>query len=286
MLAAIAFASSAAYAHASPGPKKVWESTKASTPECVFFDKKGGALYVTNGNSDPMAKDGDGYISKFSLAGELIAEKWATGLDSPKGMDIANGHLFVGDVDSIVEIDLKDGSVVAKHAAEGAKLLNDVAADSNGAVYVSDTAGNQIFRLADGKVESWLKTDTIAGPNGLIVDGLNLIVNSWGVLTGDGWKTSELGQLYSVSLADKSFSALGQGKPVGNLDGLQPLGGGEYLLGDFMAGKVFKFSADGTVKDVLTLETGSADFDYDPETKTVFTPNMMKNTVGAYTIKP
>jgi len=200
-------------------------------------------------------------------------------------MDIANGHMFVGDVDTLVEIDLKDGSIVAKHAAPDAKLLNDVAADSGGAVYVSDTMGNQIFRLSGGKIESWLKTDEIAGPNGLLVEGGNLIVNSWGVLSGNGWETSVKGSVYSVSLADKAIKPL-SGKPVGNLDAMQPLGDGAFLLGDFWVGKILKFAADGSVSEVAALEQGTADFDYDPATKTVFVPNMMKGSVTAYKIAP
>lgn len=282
LVAAVSLACTISTAQAA-GPEKVWEWTKGYGPECVFFDSKEGVLYVTHGNNDAMKKDGDGYISKHSLDGKVIAEKWATGLDAPKGMDISNGHLFVGDVDALVEINLKDGSIVAKHAAPGAKLLNDVAADDKGTVYVSDTMGNQIYRLADGKIESWLQGDTIAGPNGLLVEGDYLIVNSWGVLTGNGWETSVKGNVYTVSLADKSIKALSD-KPVGNLDAMQPLGAGAYLLGDFWVGKILKFAADGTVSEVAALEQGTADFDYDASTKTVFVPNMMKGTVTAYKI--
>lgn len=282
-LAAVAVLSvcgAANVAHAA-GPEKVWEWAKAYGPECVLVDKSAGVLYVTHGNNDAMKKDGDGYISKHSLDGKVIAEKWSTGLSAPKGMASHDGRLFVADVDELVEIDLKDGSVIAKHAAPGAKLLNDVAADSNGAVYVSDTMGNQIFRLTDGKMESWLQGDEIAGPNGLLVEGDNLIVNSWGVLSGNGWETSVKGNVYSVSLADKSIKALSD-KPVGNLDAMQPLGDGNYLLGDFWVGKILKFSADGSVSEVAALEQGTADFGYDDSTKTVFVPNMMKGTVTAY----
>ncbi len=284
-LAAISFGGAVDAARAA-SPEKAWESSKAYGPECVFVDAKAGVFYVTNGNNDATKKDGDGYVSKHSLAdGKVIAEKWTTGLSAPKGMDAANGRLFVADVDELVEINLEDGSVVAKHAAPGAKLINDVAIDSKGAVYTSDTMGNTIYRLADGKFEAWLKDDTLAGPNGLLVEGDNLIVNTWGVLSGDGWKTSTPGQLYSVSLADKSITALGKGKPFGNLDALQPLGDGSYLVGDFWVGKVFKFAADGTITEVMSLAQGTADFGYDPATKMVYIPNMMANTITAYKLQ-
>ena len=261
--------------------EKIWES-KAYGPECVLVDAEAGVFYVSNGNNDATKKDGDGYISKHSMDGKVIAEKWTAGLSAPKGMAISNGRLFVADVDELVEIDLKDGSTVAKHKPSGAKLINDVAADSKGAVYTSDTMTNTIFRYADGKVEAWLKDDTLAGPNGLAVEGDDLIVNTWGEFSGEGWATKTLGRLYSVSLADKSITPLGGGKPIGNLDALQPLGKGNYLLGDWMVGKVLKFAADGTVSEVMSLTQGAADFGYDAATKTIVVPNMMAGTITAY----
>ncbi len=262
-------------------PEKLWEWTKGYGPESVIVDAKAGVFYVSNGNNDAMKKDGDGYISKHSLDGKVIAEKWASGLSAPKGMAFVNGHLFVADVDELVEIDLKDGGVVAKHSAPGAKLLNDVAADSTGTVYVSDIAGQAIYRLADGKFEKWMESGPMAGPNGLLVEGDNLIVNTWGELSGEGWATKTPGNVYSVSLADKSIKPLSD-KPVGNLDAMQALGGGAYLLGDFWVGKILKFSADGTVSEVMVLEQGTADFGYDASTRTLVVPNMMKGTVTAY----
>jgi hypothetical protein len=281
ILAAVALSGAVNTAMAG-SPEKVWEWSKAYGPECVLVDAKAGVLYVSNGNNDATKKDGDGYISKHSLDGKVIAEKWATGLSAPKGMGFANGHLFVADVDELVEIDLKDGSVVGRHSPPGVKLINDVAVDSKGAIYTSDTMGNTIFRYADGKFEAWVKDDTLAGPNGLIVEGGNLIVNTWGVLTGEDWATKTPGGLYSLSLADKSITPLGGGKPVGNLDALQPLGDGNYLLGDFMAGKVLKFAADGKVSEVMSLAQGTADFGYDASSKTIYVPNMMAGTVTAF----
>ena len=281
IVAAVALSGAAAPAMAG-SPEKLWEWSKAYGPESVIVDAKAGVFYVSNGNNDAMKKDGDGYISKHSLDGKVIAEKWATGMSAPKGMALVDDHLFVTDVDELVEIDLKDGSVVAKHAAAGAKLLNDVAADSKGVVYVSDIAGQAIYKFADGKIESWMKSGPMAGPNGLVVEGDNLIVTTWGVLSGEGWATKTPGGVYSVSLSDKSITQLAGGKPVGNLDALQPLGEGNYLLGDFWVGKILKLSADGTVSEVMALEQGTADFGYDASTKTLVVPNMMKGTVTAY----
>ncbi|MGL4395602.1 MAG: SMP-30/gluconolactonase/LRE family protein [Hyphomicrobium sp.] len=266
-------------------PEKLWEVSDLKGPECALPDTKAGVIYVSNVNGDPTGKDGNGFISKISIDGKSVDNGWSTGLNAPKGLAVSNGHLFVGDVDELVEINLADGKIVAKHAAPGAKLLNDVAVDAKGAVYVSDTMGGSIYRFADGKIEEWLKHEKLQGPNGLLVEGDNLIVNTWGVFSGEGWNTKTPGQVYAVSLADKSFKDVGDGKPFANLDGMQPLGGGAYLLTDWMSGKVLKLHADGKVDTLLELGQGSADIGYDAATKTLFIPQMMKGQLYAYKVE-
>lgn len=262
---------------------QLWEVSGLMGPECALPDSASGSVYVSNVNGEPNGKDGNGFISKISLDGKTVNNDWVKGLNAPKGLAISNGHLFTADIDELVEIDLKDGKVVAKHAVPGAKLLNDAAADGKGNVYTSDTMGNAIYRLSGGKVEEWLKGDQIAGANGLLVEGDNLIVNTWGVLSGKGWETTTAGHMLSISLADKSIKDLAGGNPVGNLDGLQPLGSGNYLLTDWMAGKVLKFSG-GKAEMLFELGQGNADLGYDAASKTAFIPQMMTGKLHAYKI--
>lgn len=263
-------------------PQKLWEVATPGGPESALPDTKAGIIYVTVGNEDPSKKDGNGAVATFSLDGKLINAKWVEGLNAPKGMVISNGRLFIGDVDELVEVDLKDGKVLAKHPTPGGKLGNDTAADAEGNVYVSDTLTNTIYKLSGGKLEVWVKDDRLAGPNGTHVEGDNLIVNTWGVLTGEGFNTSVAGHVLSISLKDKTIKDLGDGKPLGNLDGLWPLGGGAYLNTDFMAGKLFKLNADGSVEDLLALTKTTADIGYDPASKIVYIPNMGGNILAAY----
>lgn len=285
-----AFEHAAPSAHAVGGPKpgeevapvKLWEAQGLAGPECALPDVKAGIIYVSNVNGDPMGKDAKGYIAKVSMDGSKV-EKWVDGLKAPKGLAISNGHLFAGDVDELVEIDIASGKIIAKHKAEKAGLLNDVAADSKGNVYVSDTGGGGVYKLSGGKIEKWADAPELAGANGLVIEGDNLIVNTWGVLTGKGFETSSLGRMLSISLADgKKVTALDGGKLIGNLDGLASLGGGNYLISDWMAGKVLKFAADGKVTTVLDLGQGTADFGYDADTKIAYIPQMMKGTLFAY----
>lgn len=253
-------------------PQKLWEVAGLEAPECAELDAKTGTLYVSN----------KGFISKISTDGKNVELKWATGLNRPQGIALLNGHVFTADGDEIAEIDMKDGKVLAKHKAPGAKMLNDVAADAQGNVYAADTMAGGVYKLSGGKVEKWLDDKIFAGANGLFVEGDQILVNSWGVLTGKGFETSSDGRMLSVSLADKTVKELDGGKPVGHLDGLKGLGNGEYLITDWMLGKVFKFGADGKTTALIDAGQGSADFAFDPATKTVFLPMMLKNGLAAY----
>ncbi|MGQ0671557.1 MAG: SMP-30/gluconolactonase/LRE family protein [Hyphomicrobium sp.] len=273
----------ASAAHAAE-PARLWQLGGFENPESALPDLTSGTIYVSNVAGDPTAKDGNGYISKATIDGKLTAAKWVTGLDAPKGMALVGGVLFVADIDQLIEIDTKAGKIAARHPASGAKFLNDVAADAQGRVYVSDMATNTIWRLADGKFESWLQSDSLKNPNGLLVEGDTLIVAAWGKMT-DGFATKVPGNLLAVSLADKSIKDLGDGAAVGNLDGIEPLGNGTYVVSDWMSGKVFKIAASGKAEQILALTPGAADLGYSPGDKTMFLPMMKDNTLDAYRIE-
>lgn len=261
-------------------PAELWQATGLAGPECALPDAAAGVIYVSNVNGDPMGKDAKGYLAKVSMDGKKV-EKWVDGLKAPKGLAIAGGKLYTADPNELVEIDIASGKVLARHAAEKSGLLNDVAADAAGNIYVSDTGAGGIWRLSGGKMEKWLDDKVLAGANGLVAEGDNLIVNTWGVLTGNGFETSSPGRIVSVSLKDKKITELDGGKPVGNLDGFASLGGGNYIVSDWMAGKIFKFSTGGKTEPIIDLGQGNADLGYDPASKIMYVPQMMKGTLHA-----
>lgn len=265
------------------GPVKLWELSGFENPESVLPSADGKVLYVSNVAGAPDQKDGKGFISKISPDGKMVSLKWIEGLNAPKGMAETGGKLYVANIDELVEVDVKDGKIIASHAAAGAKFLNDVVADAQGRVYVSDMVTNRIWRLESGKLDVFIEGPALKNPNGLHLAGDNLIVAAWGVMT-DGFATKVPGNLLTVSLADKSIKDLGDGTPIGNLDGLEPLGGGDYLVSDWMAGKVFRIASSGKAEVLLSLSPGTADLGFDPKSRTMFLPMMKDNKVIAYTI--
>ena len=280
-VAALALAVTLAACGDSHTPTKLWETTGFQTPESAIVDTASNVIYVSNIAGGPADRDGNGYISKLSPDGKVTVEKWVTGLDSPKGLGLHGGKLFVADLDKLVEIDVASGNIVTKHEAAGAKILNDVAIDGEGNVYTSDWPGNAIWRLSGGTFEKWLESDKLANPNGLLIDGDKLIVAAWGAMEAD-FSTKTPGNLLAVNLADKSISNLGNGKPVGNLDGLERFDADSFIVTDWVAGKVFQITRAGDAKELLVLGQGSADLTYNPTTRTAIIPLMVDGKVVAY----
>lgn len=279
---ALSLASAACGDTAPAVPPALWETKGFEAPESMLPDTAARVIYVSNINGNPPDKDGNGYISKVGFDGKVIASKWATGMDAPKGLALAQGKLYAADIDKLAEIDPATGTIINKYEAPGAGFLNDVAADAAGNVYVADTATNTIWRLTGGKLEAWLKSDALDHPNGLLVEGDKLVVASWGPMKDPA---TIAGRLLEVSLADKSVNPIGSGKPVGHLDGIEPLTATSYIVTDWVAGKVFEIAKSGEARVLMTLTQGSADLGFDPATKTAYIPRMKDGIVAAYKIE-
>ena len=88
-------------------------------PESVGCDADGKALYVSEFGSElkPTEKDGQGRISKVSLDGKVLEERFlpAAGqtLNKPKGIWVAGSRLWVTDIDSLWVFDTGTGRAAA-----------------------------------------------------------------------------------------------------------------------------------------------------------------------------
>jgi sugar lactone lactonase YvrE len=266
---------------AEAAPKLLWETKGLAQPESVVVDPATGAIYVSNIVGAVMQKDGNGFIAKLSGDGKVLTRQWVKGLDAPTGLALHDRTLYVADVDQLVEINAASGEIIKRCPANGATFLNDVAVDADGTVYVSDTPTNTIWRLKDGSFEPWLVNDKLNGPNGLLVQGDTLIVASLGRIPSVGQK-QELAGLSQISLKDQSVSPIGNGQPIGNLDGLELLQPGVYLVTDWAAGALYRVDAKGKAERLIDLNQGSADLTYLPDKKIVLIPMMLDNSLVAY----
>ena len=132
VLVALALSLCALSAAHAGAPKKLWELKGLDAPESVVFDPASNALYVSNIGGKIWQKDRNGFIAKVSPDGKMIERDWLTGLDSPTGLALDGGKLYVADIDQLVEIDIASKSIAKRYPAPGAKWFNDVASDGKG----------------------------------------------------------------------------------------------------------------------------------------------------------
>lgn len=248
-------------------------------PESAHWHADTQSWYVSSlGGGMSVERDGIGWISRFSAAGQLLEARWIEGLDAPTGLASFGGLLYAVDRDGVVEIDMAKRRVLRTIALPGAITPNDIAAAADGTLFVSDMAGNRIYRIpAGGEAEAWLQDTDLEGPNGLWVDGNALLVATWGPAKAPGSiETTRPGRLLSVGLENGDLQVLFDGHSIGHLDGVVKQGEWLYVT-DWMAGRVLRISSTGTVHTVLTGLPGLADLGIDPGSGLLGVPAMQDN---------
>ncbi len=255
-----------------PAPSLIerWATdTLLRTPESVLFDPTRNLAYVSNVNQNPWEKDGNGFLSKIDLAGNIIELAWVTGLNGPKGMGIRDNKLLVADIDEVVEIELETGAIVHRFGVEGTPTLNDITV-YQGEVYVSGSDSNTIFELKDGKLTPILAGE-LGRPNGLFAETDRLLMI-----------TSSSSELYSIDKATKAPKLL-VGK-LGHGDGIVPVGNGGYLASSWR-GEIFYLTSDWhrtQLLDTQEAKINAADIEYVIDQHLLLVPTFFDNRVVAY----
>ena len=252
-------------------------------PESAMFDAENEVIYVSNlvGAGDGM--DGVGYISKVGLDGSMIEQEWVSGLNAPKGLTLNNGILYSSDINGLVEIDTETGEIINRYEVEGEVYLNDVAAHSDGSVFVTDSRYSKVYQLKEGEFSVWLEeNDAVQMPNGAHVIGEEL----W-VVAGDASAENPGAARYlkAISLADKSVRAVQGNEPEGALDAVEPDEKGGIFVTDWGAGRLMYFNEDRGLTLLEQLGQGAADVDYIQETKMLYVPVMQEGQLIAYLVQ-
>ncbi len=238
--------------------EEIWRLPGFLRPESVLYDPAREVVYVSNMNGGGTEKNGQGFISRISPEGNILELRWIDGLNAPKGMGVVDDTLYIADIDHLIFVNIETGEK-GSYRVDGAKFLNDVAVDSNRIVYVSDMLSDSIYRLKDGLLHLWLRDSALESPNGLEVNGDDLIVGSWGTeIDPSSFATKIPGSLKNVRIADRSVTTISP--PFGNLDGVVMLPDRSgYTVTDWLTGGLWLAETDAAPRKLLDLNKGSAD---------------------------
>lgn len=257
-----------------PSFELLWETDSIfETPESCFYDKEHDFIYVSNVNQAPRTKDNNGYISKLTTDGTIVEKEWVTELSAPKGMGFYHEVLYVTDIDAIVEINAHTGLTMKRNTLEGSLMLNDISVDQNtGIVYVSDMDTGKVYSYFEGEFTLW--KEGINKPNGVLVDGDNLLINSVedNTVTVFDIKTKEKKEVLASN--------------VGRADGVEKLNSGNYIVSDWR-GEIHFIRNNTPTSLFNTLEdqkAQTADIGLIADKNIILVPTFFGNRVKAFKI--
>jgi hypothetical protein len=262
-----------------------------ATPESVLHDSVADVYLVSNINGEPAARDDNGFISRLGVDGQLQELKWIDGADTtvtlhaPKGMAIRGDTLYVADIDCVRRFVRTTGRPAGEICPENATFLNDLAADSTGTLYVTDT-GVKADSTASGTDAVWrftpdgqnvaklIEGSMLGGPNGIAFRGQ------------DGYVvTLTSGEMYQIGPNNNRNLVL-PGAPGRALDGLVFTNDGGFLFSSQGDRSVLRVDSAGVTSRVLVDVDTPADIGYDAKRDRVLVPLLAANEVRIVTLPP
>lgn len=247
------------------------------TPESVKYDADQDVYFVGNFNVGGMTdRDNNGYITKLGPDGAVLERRWVEGgvngvvLHAPKGMAIQGPTLWVVDAHALRGFDRRTGAPTANidlsHLPAG--LPNDVAEGPDGALYVTDTRENRIYRVAGPHATIAVQDTVLRRPNGIIWDpGRGQFVI--GSLSGTdllGWRP---GQPSVEKIAPT---------PRGVIDGVEVIGPDRLLITS-QADSSVQIVTGGAGRTLFKVDGRPADHALDTRRFRVALPFMATNRV-------
>jgi len=261
-----------------------------STPESVEYYADEDVYLVTNINGSPLAVDGNGFISKVKPDGTVVDLKWIDGtqagvtLNAPKGAAIQGDILYIADINAVRLFQLPSGRQQASVRIPGSTFLNGITPGKGNFVYVTDSglqAGDNGFApsgtdavykvTADGTYEVVVKNKDMGRPNGIVLDGNDLVVVTFG--SGQVYRIDPSGQRHEMPTP-----------PAGTLDGVLVLRDGRLLVTSWAGSAIYMLGKDGTYTTLADHLESPADIGYDTQRHRVLVPLFQLNQVVLLTL--
>jgi hypothetical protein len=251
-------------------------------PESCAFDPAGDALYVASFGGTELKsaeKDNNGYISKVSLDGKMIEERFlpAAGvtMNKPKGMWVAGSRLWVTDIDGVWVFHTKTRAG-KKLALPGAQFANDLALIGD-TLYVSDNRNDSLYSVAPADfltVEN-PKVATVWSQKGIHPNGI--YPASDGSLLMVGFKSDK--EKRGIHSMKPGQDPVALSKDIGRLDGLYQMNDGSLLITDWDTGQLIAWGEKAGATTLASGFKGPADLCVSPNAAglMVVVPDLVKS---------
>jgi glucose/arabinose dehydrogenase len=265
---------------------RVFRTEQFRKPESVLHDEEQDVYFVSNIDGESLAKDGNGFISKLTPAGQITTLRFIEGLHAPKGMAIRGEELWVTDIDTLRSFNRRTGRPLSTLdlKAQGAVFLNDLTVGSDGAIYVSDmavtmengsmkrTKTDRIYRIgSDGTVSIAAQGEGLRAPNGLAWMGDRLVIaQNYGksLIT---WAPNEEARILATG--------------PGAFDGVVALADGRLLVSSHHDNAIHVLE-NGELKPLLPRPPAPGDIGFDRTRNRLLIPSLEGDWVEGWTLPP
>lgn len=229
---------------------------------------------------ESITADADGNIYTGSVPGTIFrakagsetAEPWivpnaANGLTSQLGVlvDDQRGLLWVcnnppfggppqpGGKSSLKAFDLKSGELKASHdfPTDGPVICNDIAVESGGTTFATDTSGGRIFALAPG---GDALTVFAADPELVGIDGIAFAED--GTMYINNVRQNTVQRVNRNRTAFTGLTTLALSEPVNGPDALRPVSGNRFLQAEGTGNRVTYVDIEGDKAVITPIKTG------------------------------
>jgi sugar lactone lactonase YvrE len=185
-------------------------------------------------------------------------------------MTIVGDTLWVADADAVRGFHRRTGAPLRQvdFSGQGVGFLNDVAAGPDGALYVTDTGRNRIYRVR-GDIAIAAGDSALGSPNGITWDAANrrfIVVPYGGASAIRAWTPD------GAALTDVGTSA------GARFDGVEVLAGGRILVASQRDSSLHLFEA-GSGRPIAKISGPPADIAVDTRRNRVAVPIIRLNRV-------
>lgn len=246
-------------------------------PEAVRYDPDQDVYFVANfGIGDARADDNNGFISRMKPDGDIDNLRFIAGgasgatLHAPRGMTIVGDTLWVADNNAVRGFDRHSGAPVATVDLSplGPGFLNDIASSATGALYVTDTPRNRVYRIVNRTATIAVDDSSLGNPNGITFDQWNA---RFVIVPYDGRHT-----LFAWSEGNRLTPFAQDGG--GRFDGIEILGPNELLVAS-QADTSLHLFLSGQGRAVIRTSGRPADIAVDTKRMRVAVPVIALNRV-------
>ncbi len=234
-----------------------------NSPESVTYDTVSSRYFISNTSSSKIVqRDRNGVVTDFVTVGGSI-----------HGVTVHNNKIYVCNGTRVRGYDLMTGAEVMNVLITGSAFLNDLAADANGMLYISDFNGKRIYKLNTNTQEYWIYVANTANtPNGVYVDAQRnrLLLCCWG----------SNAPVRQVNFADSVITTLIT-TPYSNCDGISMDRNNNVYISTWGIQSVVKYDINFTAPAAVVTSglSNPADIFVNKKTDTLAIPNAGNSTV-------